>query len=270
LRPPPPAYQSPLSIVVRETAAALETVAAHTSSKPPVFTDYTDWLAGRRCRPRLGCTPLTRRLNISRVRGRASLEPPGYKPRLCIPTLLGVYCGRVARTLEILSPAAVLSTPSSCTAIVCSDNCTMEVRPDRLTVEAAEAVVLRGRRCSGHRIFTDALLAEAARRLRESEVTNPSLWSTGALVPVYAEAQGETLLLALWNPEPRPSLVELRSSTHRIVEAHTRAPQDTVWEQLKPEYDRVKIPVRPYGVTLLQLTLKPLPPLLRRSRRVAP
>ncbi len=271
LRPPPTLYHSPLGIVARETVAALETVAAYTSSKPPVFTDYTDWLASRRCRPRLGCTPLARRIDVSRIQGRASLEPPGYKPRLCIPTLLGVYCGRVTRTLEIRSPAATLSTPSSCMALVCSSDCRMEIHPDKIIVDTAEAALLRGKRCSGHTLFKDALLAEAARRLGDSEATSPSLWSTGALVPVYAEVRDEkTLLLALWNTEPRPSLAELRSSTHRIVEAYTRAPSDTGWEQLRPEYDRVKIPVRPYGVTLLQLTLKPLPPLLRRSRRVAP
>ena len=260
--------ESRMHLIAGMLAETLRALSKSLGAPPPLFADYNDYRRMLRCRPRLGCSRIPAGQAPRPLTG-GELPPPGLMPRLCVPTLLSVRCTRVGKRTEVESHVVKLSTPSRCTALLCPDGCHVTVDPGSIKLGAADggALLLAGTRCLASRLAADLLYTKAYAELGEADASRPALWTMPPLLPLHAEGDPDRLTLVLWNPSPKAMLHEIRASRHRIRAARVYSISSRSWEELRPELDRLLLPSRPYGIMLVQLEMRRLPPLLQGARR---
>ena len=259
LRGLPRSYRAPR--VERAVAEALREL-SKLGKSAPVFTDYTDRARGRRCRARLGCSPTALQGKI--IEAGEQLGLGAANPRLIAPQLLAPRTLRVTRRRILEAPwLAVQTRPGSCASILClSERCTMAVEPGVLEALEGRLVLEESRSCSPTRLAIDSSMTTA----NASDARG--LYALGPLLPLWASVKkaGRNAILELlvWNPAPRSYLAVLVTPGYRVRLARASHSLSEGWEMLVPEYDRVRLPVRRFGLALLRLELVELPPLLRR------
>lgn len=209
------------------------------------------------CRPRLGCRrqkPMYKKLT-----GQLMFDT--YMPRIIVPTLLHYRVLRIPpepKRLHMTAPWMIVKEVARCTTLLCaSDKCMFSITLEG--VEAYEGTVLyhRGRTCGKPVAILHSIGAILENEESLERDQNPGFYILGYAVPVHYVSDGSRDEFILWNPRGYPSRVTIIYSKHKILDAEERSPFGT--DTLIPEYDRVTLTLRPYGVTVLRVTKKPLP-----------
>ncbi len=227
----------------------------------PLFTDYMDLSSLSTCRPRLGCTS-------ARLGAAASHVSPLYKPRLCIPQLLYTRRLRLARERRIEASWLAMEHAKGWRHLLCLTprGCLFAAAGAEVEPVEGDVVVVDSRVCSGVWATVSTLLTVAYGLLGEKpEWRNPSVWTPSPLLPLAAAGDWEALELTLWNMSPRRLVAPIRFGYKRVRRAKICSPDGC--EELVPEYDTVRLIVRPYGVIVLRVELASIPPLLMPPSR---
>ena len=256
LAPLPDVYDSAARLYTH-LAKWISSIFAHAGG--PVLDMYFP-LRSLLCRPRLGC----RRQKPMYERLTGPLMFDTYMPRIIVPTLLHYRVLRIShepKRLHITAPWIVVKEVAHCTTLVCaSSKCVFSITLGG--VEAHEGTVLyhRGRACGKSVAILHSIGAILENEEGLEMGQNPGFYILGYAVPVHYVSDESRDEFILWNPRGQPSRVTIIYSKHKIVDAEEHTPFGT--DTLIPEYDRVTLTLRPYGVTVLRATKKPLPSFL--------
>ena len=257
LIPPSNRYRGPFYSYVKNVLSKLANVLG--AEKIPLVTDIYVTRHKRFCRPRLGCMPKKQYKQLGN-----SVDTGTLYPRIIWPTILGWARARLRRPKKFSLPFLCVGRKDYYINIICiKERCEFRIsREGVVKLLEGEAIFNEGTRCARTKLYLDYLLGNIYGE--DFEVKKPALWSPTAAIPLGVTGEKEAIELCLWNPYPFPKLHEVVVEEYRIVEAYTYSSEINEWERLEPRYNRVNIGIPGLGLARLRLTLRKIPPLLRR------
>jgi hypothetical protein len=217
-------------------------------------------LAQLLCKVKLGCRRIKSFLEFERFNFNH------LYPRLTVARSFSKINVRVRRDITIEAPWLCIAGVNQYLAVLCLEenkSCTYEITPQgQIALIEGRAIYATAPQCPEVQLskaYFHGLL------FRNNVNVKPCLWSrTGLLVVGWSGVKTEKtleLILALWNPYPKPRLHVLSFEQHRLISAQIILPNMSV-ETLAVNYNQLRIPMPSYGIRIVKLRLSKLPSFL--------